>query len=263
MARLRSTLVGRRRGRRTPEGTNPPRLALVARWQREGEKAYFSEVMLEKWTGDAEFQAHQQAGRARHKARPGAIEAMRERVNAARKSKRWKAGLQDWWRARHLADRFPTAEALGAWLEAEYANGRSVRSIAAELGMAHMAATRRLKERGVAVAVRGIGRASTDRSQGHLAKHGITHLAEFDATVSTLFDEGHPVDALRAAYGISADAIRTSLKRTGRHKGRGFSDKRSRAPVANRPPGPIQKSRHRRPRTPDVRQLMLSLEPGE
>lgn len=64
--------------------------------------------------------------------------------------------------------------------------------------------------------MRGRGRACPAQTTLQLARAGIDDVAEFDATVGRLFDEGASINALPVAYGLSADAIRSSLKRTGR-----------------------------------------------
>jgi hypothetical protein len=147
---------------------------------------------------------------------PKELEAMRARCAAMRVSsseKRSKGLAKVSWR-RHASDKFASDEATTDWIVEQYKAGSSARQIALALGMAHSAVVYRLKKRGVATPKRGTGRRKIASSATYLARQGINDLHEFDRQVAVLHAEGNSINAIRNVYGLSADAIRNSLRRS-------------------------------------------------
>jgi predicted transcriptional regulator len=155
---------------------------------------------------------------AKRLADPNALAAMRARiaaVSARRTTESRRTDMMRAWFERHASGKFASMEEMHDWIVEQYQSGESARRIGLALDMAHNAVVERLRLRGVVPAKRGAGRRNRSTSATYLARKGINDLAEFDRQVAALYAEGNSANALRLAYGVSPDAIRTSLHRSG------------------------------------------------
>lgn len=215
MERLRLALAGRRRGGLTEAGRAAYTENGKRRWSKPGEREFFGEIMREIWA-TPEHQAKIAKTNAQRRSDPQALEAMRARLNANRlTSKQLRAAISAAWWRRHASEAFPSNNALDDWIVAQYIEGMSARQIAIVLGMAHNTVAHRLKARGVAMPHRGMGRRTPALSARHLAKKGIGDLIVFDGAVAALYAEGNSAHSIAKGYGLSDEAIRTSLHRSG------------------------------------------------
>jgi hypothetical protein len=174
---------------------------------------------------------------AKRLADPDALAAMRAciaAVSARRTTESRRADIMRVWFERFASDKFASMEVMHDWIVEQYNSGESARRIGQALGMAHNAVVERLRARGVVLPKYGIGRRKRQTSATYLARKGINNLAEFDRQVATLYAEGNSINVIQKAYGLSGDAIRTSLHRSGiALRGRG----NRRDPGVSRPNG--------------------------
>jgi hypothetical protein len=217
--RLKQTFVGTSAGRgtMTEAGRIAKERAMRLTWDRPGEREYRGERMREAWT-IPEHRAKIDAANAERLADPDELQAMRDRmaaVSARRTPETRRADIVEAWWRRYGSDRFKSNAAMDDWIVEQYNIGVSVRQIGLALGMAHNAVASRLRARDVVMPARGSGREKLAASAMHLARKGIYNVVEFDRQVAVLYTEGNSANAIRLTYGLSADAIRASLRRSG------------------------------------------------
>jgi hypothetical protein len=215
--RLRESFVGRERGALTESGRAAQDTARREKWNRPGEREFAGETMREIWA-TPEHRARIDETISERRTDPDALAAMRARlaaVSARRTAESRRTDIMRAWFERHARDRFASMEAMHDWIVAQYQSGESARRIGLILGMAHSGVIARLQLRGVVPAQRGAGRRKRHISARCLTRKGINDLAEFDRQVATLYTEGNSANAIRMVYGVSHEAIRTSLHRSG------------------------------------------------
>jgi len=214
-ARLSAALAGRKRGVMSQEGLAARSEALKRRWDSEGEKEFFGEVMRDVWA-TPQHRAKMAAAASRNRADPATLEVMRARMAANRMTPAEisAAHATAWW-SRNAVDGFASNDELDQWIAGQYEGGKSARQIGLALGMSHGAVARRLRDSGIDMAKRGVGRRKPERSAAALLKKGIRDLPTFDRQVAELYAEGTGVHPIAKGYGVSSEAIRTSLHRSG------------------------------------------------